>query len=74
MLGLSNEQALSLVEGARRIICSSPIMVADCDVEVSFSAGVTTIAAQSVDELFSAASVCLHRAKDAGGDLVLGDD
>lgn len=74
MPGLSNQQAVTFVEKVRQIICSDPIDVDDCEVNVTFSAGVSSIACESINELMLCASQCLNRAVEAGGDLVFGDD
>lgn len=74
MPGLSNAQAVTFIGRVRQILCSDPIDVDVCQVTVTFSAGVSSQVGENLAELVHAASECLIRAVDAGGDLVIGDD
>ena len=74
MPGLSNAKAVEFIGQVRQIVCSQ---VFDCNGEhtsVSFSAGVSSVQSESVDTLLHHCLVSLKRAKEAGGDLVFGDD
>ena len=74
MAGLTNDKAVEFVEKVRQIVCSIPFDVDDELVKVSYSAGVSSVNASSLDELLKVCSSNLRRAKEAGGDLVFGDD
>ncbi|WP_075187300.1 response regulator [Teredinibacter haidensis] len=72
--GLGNERAMAFVDRVRELVEEQPECFGDESVSITFSAGVTSELAEDIDEMLSQASVCLHRAKDAGGDIVMGDD
>lgn len=76
--GLSNDKAVAFVERIRQIIVAEPIELDVATVGLTFSAGVATHlqpgGERSFDGLLAAASACLRRAKDAGGDLVFGEE
>ncbi len=74
MSGLDNEKASAFIEKVRQILCAFSIEVGGHHLSVTFSAGVSSIYSESVDAVVSAASTNLKRAKEAGGDLVFGDD
>ena len=72
--GFPNDKAMAFVEKVRQIIVSEPIAVGDDTISLSFSAGVSNIAGEDLDALLANSAKCLQRAKEAGGDLVIGDD
>lgn len=74
MIGLDNAKACAFVETVRQIIASRPVWSNEQTVTVTFSAGVSNMPAANLDQLIKGAYRCLERAKDAGGDLVFGDD
>ncbi len=74
MPGLDNAKAVAFVEKVRQIISVQPVEVDGHCIDVTFSAGVSSRAGDTVDEMMAAAAACLQRAKEAGGALVLGDD
>ncbi len=74
MPGLDNDKATAFVERVRQILCATAFDIDGHSINVTFSAGVSSIATENVDEIVMAASTSLKRAKEAGGDLVFGDD
>ncbi len=74
MPGLSNEKAVAFLDKVRQILGSDPIDIDGYSVPVTFTAGVSSIETQSIEELIESASMCLQRATEAGCDLVFGDD
>lgn len=74
MPGLNNDKALSFVEKVRQILCSNAIESGEYSIAISCSAGVSSDVSGSIDDLLKSAVDCLHRAKEAGGGLVFGDD
>lgn len=74
MPGLSNEKAVAFLDKVRQILCSASLEADGHSIGVTFSAGVSSRSEGSIDDLMSSASLCLRRAKEAGGDLVFGDD
>lgn len=74
MQGLDNEKATAFIEQVRQILCSSSFDVDGHSINVTYSAGVSSVNTENVDELVTSASINLKRAKEAGGDLVFGDD
>lgn len=74
MPGLDNEKAMSLVDKIRSIAASTPVEVSGEEVYVSFSAGVSNVLSASLDEQINLADEHLYRAKDAGRNIVIGDD
>lgn len=71
--GLSNEKAVSYVEKVRQIISSEHFVIDDADVSLTYTAGVSNVLGESIDDLMLSATKCLKRASNAGGDLVFGD-
>jgi len=74
MVGLDNAKATAFVEKVRVILGSAALEWDGQRLPVTFSAGVSNIAAHNLDHLMKGAYQCLQRAKEAGGDLVFGDD
>ncbi|MFL0804176.1 MAG: response regulator [Agarilytica sp.] len=74
MPGLDNDKATAFVEKVRQILCATAFDIDGHSINVTFSAGVSSITTENVDDIVSVASTSLKRAKEAGGDLVFGDD
>lgn len=72
--GLANDRAASFVEKVRQIICSTPFLIGEIPVGITFSAGVTSHLSENLDCMLTLATESLTRAKEAGGDLIFGDD
>ena len=74
MPGLDNAKAVALVRRLQDIINETPIELNDETLHVSFSAGVTNQIGDSLTEQLHIATGYLNRAKQAGRNLVIGDD
>jgi len=72
--GLGNDKAVAFVEEVRQLLAGNPFYTDEARVDLSFSAGVTSVTGDSIDDMLGYAEQCLHRAREAGGDLVFGDD
>ncbi|WP_045857244.1 diguanylate cyclase [Teredinibacter purpureus] len=72
--GLNNEKAVAFVDRIREIVASSPQRLGAEEASITFSAGVSSLLGDSIDDMLFSAGACLHRAKDTGGDIVIGDD
>ena len=72
--GLDNEKALSLINKVRQIVVSTPVIYNDEEIYFTFSAGITNKLKTSIDEQINWADVLLYRAKEAGRDILIGDD
>ncbi|MDZ7925248.1 MAG: diguanylate cyclase [Marinagarivorans sp.] len=75
--GLNNEKACALIKCVAERLAQEPTEWQGKKIAVRFSAGVANTVALTGDKGFEAlvqsANVCLRRAKDAGGDMVIGD-
>lgn len=72
--GLDNEKAIALISKVRQLVASTPIEVGEEAHYVTFSAGVTNKLLDNLDEQVNQADEYLYRAKEAGRNLVVGDD
>jgi len=72
--GLDNEKALSLISKVRQIVVSTPVVYNEEEIFFTFSAGITNRLKASLDEQINWADVLLYRAKEAGRDILIGDD
>jgi diguanylate cyclase (GGDEF)-like protein len=72
--GLDNEQAISLINKVRQILVSSPVVYEEEEIYFTFSAGITNKLKDTLDEQINWADVLLYRAKEAGRDIIIGDD
>lgn len=72
-LGLDNDKTVEYVDRVRQLIASEKICTENAELSVTYTAGVSSQLGESVDDLLHYAEQCLLRAKDAGGDIVLGD-
>lgn len=71
--GLDNDKTVAYVDRVRQLVASEKICTEEADLPVSFTAGVSSMAVESIDALLDQAEQCLERAKDTGGDIVIGD-
>jgi len=53
---------------------STPVLYNDEELFFTFSAGITNKLKDSLDEQINWSDVLLYRAKEAGRDLIIGDD
>ncbi len=74
LVGLDNSKATALVERVRQVVCAAPVICREHSIAVTFSAGVSNQVGNGLDDALKSAQLCLARAKEAGGDLVFGDD
>ena len=75
MPGLTNDKALAFVDKIRGIIGIEPFDVGEEeDLFVSASAGVSNIVGERLFDLISVATEYTRRAKEAGGNFVIGDE
>jgi diguanylate cyclase (GGDEF)-like protein len=72
--GMDNEKVLSLISKVKQLFSAEKIIVNDQTLQFTFSAGVTNLLAQSLDQQIAKAILYMQRAKDAGGNIVIGDD
>lgn len=72
--GLPNDKAVAFLEKVRQIVASEAIEIDGQNIALTFSAGVSSELGENLDTLVSSAEKCLLRAKEAGGDLVFGDE
>ncbi len=77
LAGLNNEKACALIKGVSDCLALEPTEWQGKKIAVRFSAGVantvTLTGDAGFDALVQSAYVCLRRAKDAGGGMVIGD-
>ncbi len=74
MPGLDNEKALAFISKVKQLFSGENFTVNNTNYHFSFSAGVTNQLYSSLDEQISRANLLLQRAKEAGGNMVIGDD
>lgn len=75
LLGLSSDKAQALIEKVRQLISAINIDYEGHSIGIGFSGGVSGRHHNDVlDGLIKNAEICFHRAKDAGGELVVCDD
>lgn len=72
--GLDNEKAVAFIDQIRSIAASRPIDTGKEDIFVSFSGGVCNQLCDNLDDQLSMADTYLYRAKDAGRNMIIGDD
>jgi diguanylate cyclase (GGDEF)-like protein len=73
--GLSNIKVVNLINGFKQHLASQIIDVNDDEfVRLAFSAGVTNIKLDTINALLNQADEYLYRAKEAGRNMVIGDD
>lgn len=71
--GLDNLKAVAFVEKVRELLGNTFIDIGTKEVSLSYSAGVSNALGNNLAELLDNATLALQRARDAGGDLVVGD-
>ncbi|MFT6221491.1 MAG: diguanylate cyclase (GGDEF)-like protein [Candidatus Endobugula sp.] len=74
MNGLSNEKAITFLDQVRKIIASDIFSAGENSVSITFSAGVSNELGTRTSDHLSVAETCVQRAKQAGKDIVMGDD
>lgn len=72
--GLDNEKVLSLISKVKQLVASENILINNQEMHFTFSAGVTNNLGQALDQQIARAILYMQRAKDAGGNMVIGDD
>jgi len=73
--GLSNSKVVNLIDGFKQHLAAQIIDVNDEDfVRIAFSAGITNIKQETLNTMLNMADEYLYRAKEAGRNMVIGDD
>lgn len=72
--GLDNEKVLSLISKVKQLLATENIIIDKQQVQFTFSAGVTNQLGQGLDQQIARAIMYMNRAKEAGGNMVIGDD
>jgi len=72
--GLDNEKAMAFVDKVRTIVAATAIECGEENLYISFSGGVCNQLCDTLDEQLSTADTYLYRAKDAGRNMIIGDD
>lgn len=78
MVGLSAEKACALLQKIAELTANQPVHWQDKKIAIRFSAGIAshaeTAGEAGFDELINRGYQALHRAKEAGGDMIIRDD
>jgi len=72
--GLDNAKAVAFVDKVRTIVAGTPIDSGEEDIYISFSGGVCNQLGETLDEQLSTTDTYLYRAKEAGRNMIIGDD
>jgi diguanylate cyclase (GGDEF)-like protein len=73
--GLTNDKVVNLIDGFKQHLAAQIIDVNDEDfVRIAFSAGVTNMKFDTLNGLLNQADEYLYRAKEAGRNMVIGDE
>lgn len=72
--GLDNEKAVALISRVRQLLSSEECIINGAPKRLYFSAGVSNYMRDGVDPQIKSASHLLRLGKEAGGNMVLGDD
>lgn len=73
--GLTNDKVVNLIDGFKQHLAAQIIDVNDEDfVRIAFSAGVTNMKFDTLNALLNQADEYLYRAKEAGRNMVIGDE
>lgn len=72
--GLDNSKAMALLSSVREIVSGTAMFIGDDTIYMTFSAGITNQLGGSLQEQLSTAGGYLSRAKEAGKNLIIGDD
>jgi diguanylate cyclase (GGDEF)-like protein len=74
MAGLSNDKAITLIDRVRTVVADESFSHQQKKIRITFSAGVSSQLGERMGDQVAAAEHCLLRAKQAGKDVVMGDD
>lgn len=74
MAGLSNDKAVTFIDHIRALISQELFLCDGQKISVTFSAGASNKLGNYFNDLLAEAEVCVARAKEAGRDIVMGDD
>ncbi len=74
MAGLSNDKASTLINHVRGLVAAEVFSCDGHNVSLTFSAGVSNQLGERINDQLALAEACLFRAKQAGKDIVMGDD
>jgi diguanylate cyclase (GGDEF)-like protein len=74
MAGLSNDKAITLIDHVRAVVASESFSHQEKKIGITFSAGVSSQLGERIGDQVAVAENCLLRAKQAGKDVVMGDD
>lgn len=74
MPGLSNDKAIAYLDRIRSIISGEDFGTQEYPCRLSFSAGVSNLLGERINDQIKSAESNLKRAKEAGKNIVLGDD
>ncbi len=74
MAGLDNDKSAALINGVRSVIGGTVFNQTDSPLRLSFSAGVSSTLGDRFNDLLVTAESCMSRAKQAGKDIVMGDE
>jgi diguanylate cyclase (GGDEF)-like protein len=73
--GLSNSKVVNLIDSFKQHLAAQIVDVNDEDfLRIAFSAGVTNIKQETINAMLNTADEHLYRAKEAGRNMVIGDD
>jgi diguanylate cyclase (GGDEF)-like protein len=73
--GLDSDKAVAYIDKVRSIVANTPIDIGEDEpVYITFSAGVSARLSTTLDDQLNIADEHLYRAKEAGRNLVIGDD
>ena len=73
MPGLDNEKAAALLSKVKQLLASEEYKINDEAVHFYVSAGITSKLQHSLDQQIAMATTYLHRAKEAGGNMIVDD-
>jgi diguanylate cyclase (GGDEF)-like protein len=74
MSGLDNEKALALISKVKQLFASECVLINGESLYFTFSAGIASKMADSLDQQVSKAVRLMQRAKDAGGNMIIAED
>ncbi len=72
--GLNNDKAITLIDSVRVLLAQTPYEDENGTIVITFSAGVSNNIGSLINDQLASAEKCLIRAKQAGKDIVMGDD
>ncbi|ODS22918.1 diguanylate cyclase response regulator [Candidatus Endobugula sertula] len=74
MPGLSNDKAFAFLDQVKTVLSGNTYGDQKNTISLTFSAGVSNLLGEHINDQINAAKDNLHRAKEAGKNIVLGDD